>query len=212
MSDSDIRPVDAAMADVVNGVSQAVIEITNQSVKEILGLSAQFMTDTSQKALQDFHRLYFSNDELSAKKEDVNADVDHLFEEIQQTLAKGEDPNAIVEENESKTVRLSLAAVQKQLESILQLDLGMRQKLVPAIMSLRFEETTRQHLSHIALLWKLVSEQAQNPIDDQRAVINEAMKTALATHIEKKLFYSLVLKENLPEDDTTDDTWLNSLL
>jgi hypothetical protein len=163
MSSNEPRPIDAAMVAVVDAMSQTIVSITNQSVQEILETSSRFMTETSKKALQDFHRLYFSADALSVQKDDVNADVDLLFEAIQKTIAEGGDPNAIQESEDDKTVRLGLAALQKQLESIVQLDRGMREKLMPAIMSMQFEDATRQRLTHIKEIWDLVSKTPMKP-------------------------------------------------
>jgi hypothetical protein len=212
MSAPTPRPIDTAMINVVKSMSEIIIDITNKSVQEILSISSKFMSDTSQKALQDFHRLYFSSDTLSIKKDDVNADVDLLFEAIQKSLEAGEDPNSIEEVEEDKTVRLGLAALQKQLESIVQLDRGMREKLVPAIMSMQFEDATRQRLTHLAELWKLVAENAHEPPALLQKSVDEKMKKVITTALEKELYYLIVLKEEPPAMVDDNETWLNSLL
>jgi hypothetical protein len=206
------RPIDTAMVAVVDAMAQTIVSITNQSVQNILETSSRFMTETSKKALQDFHRLYFSADALSIQKDDVNADVDLLFEAIQKTLAEGGDPNEIQESEQDKTVRLGLAALQKQLESIVQLDRGMREKLMPAIMSMQFEDATRQRLNHIKEMWELVAQNAHESSETLQNIVNEQMKTKLSTSVEKGLFYPTVLGETPPTMISTSETWLNSLI
>jgi hypothetical protein len=212
MPNAQPRPIDLAMEKVIESMSKVIVASTNQSVQEILETSSQFMTETSKKALQDFHRLYFSADALSIQKDDVNADVDLLFEAIQKTIAEGGDPNDIQESEQDKTVRLGLAALQKQLESIVQLDRGMREKLLPAIMSMQFEDATRQRLTHITSLWDLVAQNSHEKFEDFRTIINETMKGLLTTSLEKELFYSTVLGEPPPALVSDEETWLNTLL
>jgi hypothetical protein len=206
------RKLDCVMAAVVENMTLTINETINRSVQEILGISSRFMNEASHEALRDFHQLYFSSDALSTQKHDVNADVDLLFEAIQSTISSGGSVDAIEENEENKTVRLGLAALQKQLESILQLDRGMREKLVPAIMSMQFEDATRQRLSHLTYMWNLVSEVASESTKLMQERVDEEMKKTLTSAQERELFFPIVLLEPPPAVVDSDETWLSSLL
>ncbi len=212
MTNQSTSSLDTAMITVIENMARVMTEITNQSVNEILKIATKFMDDTSRKALEDFHKLYFSGDDLSAKKDDINSDVDLLFEAIQKTLAEGGDTDNIQESEEDKTVRLGLAALQKQLESIVQLDLGMREKLVPAIMSMQFEDATRQRLAHLVEVWKTAATHSGESVATIQNAVHEKANAIFSSAVERGLYFPIVLQEPPPVHLSNNENWLMNLL
>ena len=126
------------------------------AVEMILRNSGEYLSSEQQKAVSDFHDLYFSDADVAASKEAMNREVDDIFDAVQADMAGGGAPadlRAVKENDEAKRTRLSLSGVQKQLETIIQLETGLKEKLVPVLTSMQFEDAIKQRLQHMVEAW-----------------------------------------------------------
>lgn len=191
-------PLDDLFLKVFSEVVDTAIKTTADAVEEILNASKVFLGDAVENAIRDFHLLY--SESAQSQSEDINQEVDDLFDAIQNEIAAGNDANdvasGVVENEAKKKARLSLAAVQKRLETLIQFDSKARERLIPVLMSMQFEDEIRQVLKNLIQVWTLA-------IDGTTRSVNlEELKQSLAqlscTTIEKELLYRLVLKTEPP--------------
>ena len=205
---------DARFSAIIKGLTAAIVEITEQSVAQIMQASTTFLSDSAQKALANFHSLYFSAGDLSEQNSDVNKEVDVLFDSIQTQVAAGKSENEIsagvYEDAEKKQARLALSAFQKQLESLITVEAGVREKLVPVLMSMQFEYFVRQRLSHITLIWDDLLE-ALNQDNAKTEAVTACMLTRLTSNGEKEVFYRVVLQQEPPANLAQEQTWFTDL-
>lgn len=179
-----------------------ITETAEGSVSSILNHSREYLSVEQRKALIDFHDLYFSQSELSVTRDVMNKDVDDLFEAIKADISAGGDGakvTSIAESNTAKQARLSLSGVQKQLETIIQLEVGLKEKLLPVLSNMQFEDALRQRLTRMLGAWKISLE--TSPIEDSsiKELGNKIAKT-LGSKVEREAFYPLVLGQEAPKD------------
>ena len=101
-----VTHLDRLFLDIVLQLNAGIVEGTSQSVRRILDLSMNFLSEKGQNALQEFYNLYFSTSSMEQQKSDVNIEVDDIFDAIQAELTSGGDLNSIdasqVQEDEEK--------------------------------------------------------------------------------------------------------------
>lgn len=205
---------DQTFLNIFEGISNAVIEATANSVNHIMAASNEFLSSKAQKALADFHALYFDSANLTNEKSDINKDVDDLFDEIKAHVESGGDVDkkiaGIREDEEKKQMRLSLSAIQKELESVISLDAGVRKKLVPVLTSMQFEDQVRQVLTRLPKIWQIVlDEEKRKTLPDK---IISSIQSLLTSKLEQEAFFKEVLKKPLPKMLKDAETWLDSIL
>jgi hypothetical protein len=183
------------------------------AVEMILRNSGEYLSSEQQKAVSDFHDLYFSDADVAASKEAMNREVDDLFDAVQAEMAGGASANmsAVRESDDAKRTRLSLSGVQKQLETIIQLENGLKEKLVPVLTSMQFEDAIKQRLQHMADGWRLVLSSPPKT-DADVTVMAEAIAKTLSSATERQAFYPNVLKRPAPKDVVDDLTLFESLV
>lgn len=202
--------LDETFFKIFNGIVGSVINITEQSVQQVLESSKPFLSESIQSALKEFHELYNSqNSQLTNQKQSISQDVDDIFESVQKALESGEDIeakiSAISENDEKKKMRLGLSALQKTLESLVTVDAGLRQKLVPVLMSMQFEDFTKQVLSRIDGLWNIALKEFHSPGSIVRKKTIAEMTKVPASKTEIEFFYKIILQKEVPATLNEDD-------
>ena len=139
-----------------------------ESARNVFNLSKGYLSDNASDAMEDFFNIYFSDSEhIEKSKEEVNKDVDDIFDEVQAIMDAGGDLSQfeeIKEDEELRDVRMGLSSIQKQLESIIRLEEGIREKLMPVMVSMQFEDAMNQRLDHIITgLLTLEQERSYSP-------------------------------------------------
>lgn len=184
-----------------------------QAVMKILNNSGEYLSDEQMKAVSNFHDLYFEDDEVSNSKEDMNREVDDLIDAIR-SGADESDIDAIAhrvdEDEDAKKTRLSLSGVQKSLETIIQLEDGLRDKLIPVLTSMQFEDTIKQYLNRLVFAWKTSIESGMDKPEDV-AEVAERIAMRLGTQYEREVYYPRVLGQEAPEEEVEEITFLDSL-
>ena len=196
------------------------------SVMQVFRCSNSFLSETAQKALEDFYSLYSDNENMAKQRDAVNRSVDELFEQAKSQLAQVQDvANAqiiLTEDAELNSKRLGMSAIQKQLETLITLDAGIRERLLPALMSMQFEDAVSQTLKRVVAIWEKLIDHVgiiENPdlTDADRATmcadLKEFIRHKVVASTEIKAFYRSVLKESPPPDNVlVKESWLSSLI
>ncbi len=184
------------------------------AVEMILRNSGEYLSSEQQKAVSDFHDLYFSDADVAASKEAMNREVDDIFDAVQADMAGGGAPadlRAVKENDEAKRTRLSLSGVQKQLETIIQLETGLKEKLVPVLTSMQFEDAIKQRLQHMVEAWNFSLTSPPKSEAEVTAMAESIAKT-LSSAVERQAFYPNVLKRTAPKDIVDDMTLFDALV
>lgn len=169
----------------------------------ILDLSANYLERDACDTLRKFNELYFNRGEIEAKKDAVNAAVDDMVSELQARLEAGDDladGSGIDEDEAMRKERLSISAVQKQLEGLITLDNGIKEQVIPALSSMQFEDAVRQRLEHVVKAWVQVAQLMQQKTSPEAPEALAREMARMMTSVEEtKAYYDLVLKEPAPE-------------
>lgn len=130
----------------------AATEEAASCTASIFSLTANYIDQPEFETLQQFYDLYFkSGGDVDQKKNQVNEDVDDLIAILQAQQERGEELTVADEDEEKKRERLSLAAIQKKLETLITLDGGIRDQILPALSSMQCEDAVRQRVEHIVM-------------------------------------------------------------
>lgn len=204
--------LDEAFIDVLNGLIANATELAARSTEQVFQLSQSFADKEAANVLKEFHRLYFGDAALKERKEDINHEVDDLFDQIQAQIAAGRDGQdlGIAEDEKRRAERLGLAGLQKQLEGLITLDKGIRAKILPALTSMQFEDAVRQRLTHMAEAWGLFTAHFQDGITDFQETA-EILANITTSQSETKLFYDRVLRRPAPPGVEAPSVFLSFL-
>ena len=211
MSDDQItlEDFDNKFFTLFNALSTSVKRTAGQSASHILGLSSNYLSKEASKALKDFHELYFADAVSDGDKEKVNSEVDDIMDEVLTAMNEGktdqELSDAIQEDESLKNARLAISGVQKELETIISLEEGIREKLMPVLSSMQFEDSMRQRLEHIESGWSKVVSDLHNIGDVQVDQVGSEIADLTSSIDETTEFYKTVLKKDPPEDAMSDE-------
>lgn len=203
---NSVENFDAMFFDFAEKLSNEIVVSAKQSVGSILSACHFAISDMAQTSLEKFQKLYFDSEELVDKKKAINDGVDDLFEKIQAEISKGGDVGAIVEDENLKNARLELASSQRKLETMLTVDHNLKQKLVPALIAMQFEENLRAAIVRIPEFWKL-HQSAKNPEEFLTEV-----KERVSTQLELDLFNKHLASLGSETNKKAEPSWLDSLL
>lgn len=200
-----VRQLDAAFLKIFESMATEVKTVSGTAAAQVLSLSSGFLSEKAQKAVSQFHTLYFGSADVEKSKQEVNVDVDRLFDAIQAEVVSGSDDATIaknvVENQAVKAQRLSMSGIQKELETLIRLDQGVRDRLMPVLTCMQFEDMVRQRLEHIQRAWEAIA----GGFDDEGILDVEMLAmevdVSLSSNAERKLFYEVVLKKNPPDED-----------
>lgn len=197
--------LDCAFFEILKALNAEVKETAGLASQKIIELSSEFLNESARRAVEDFHALYFATKEnaLTRKVEEVNREVDKLFSDIKEQVASGkseqEIKNSLGEQSAVKKARLSISGVQKELEMLIRLDAGIREKLIPVLSSVQFEDMMNQRLTHIEDAWGLIiKELGNNPSDTKVAEVSEKITGLMTSAKEKETYFHTVLKKDPP--------------
>ena len=194
---SKLSAYDKAFLEIMQGMTNLVQTQARQSAEYILEISKTFLDEKAKNSLLEFKSMYFGNGgQVHNLSDATNKEVDQLFDSLQASVASGAKDIDVHETDTQKQQRLTLSGLQKRLEMIISLDDGIKEKLLPVLSSMQFEDMIQQRLSHIHKLWQVLLE------DNPMAV---EMLSDLPTSIkEREQFYRLVLGTEVPEEKKQD--------
>lgn len=207
-----LSPLDEAFIDVLNGLLTNAKELATRSTEQVFQLSQAFVEKEAAGVLREFHRLYFGDAALKTRKEEINHEVDDLFDQIQAQIAAGRDGQdlGIMEDEKRRAERLGLAGLQKQLEGIITLDKGIRAKVLPALTTMQFEDVVRQRLTHVVEAWTVFTVHVQDGVTDFQTT-GDILANITTSQNETKLFYDRVLRRPAPPGVEAPSVFLSFL-
>lgn len=168
----------------------------SECTDKVFSLTQEYLSKDVSEVLKKFYDLYFGR-ELDEKKEEMNREVDDLFDQIQSNLAEGRDPGQLSSSTQGEEERLGLSGLQKKIEGLIQLDDGIRSRVIPALSSMQFEDAVRQRLENICHVWKKL---LSAPIEPQSlAQFAEELADSFTSMGETEDYYRLVLGLEPPE-------------
>ncbi len=195
--------LDVLFLEILEELGEEAVAGASHCTQAVFELSAKYMDKPAFDTLRKFYDLYFDRGELEKKKDEVNAAVTDMVAYLQEKLEAGEDISALTEFEESEEIkrqRLSLSAVQKQLEGIIVLDAGIKEEILPALSSMQFEDAVRQRMQHaVAAWWKLVEILPMEYSGDELIDLAKTIAKTMTSMEEIRDFYHVVLKEEPPE-------------
>ncbi|MBF0443751.1 MAG: hypothetical protein HQK54_17720, partial [Oligoflexales bacterium] len=171
--------------------------------EEVFNLSCSFISRSAQDVLRRFHDLYFAGGfRMEDQKEVINKEVDNIIDQIQTKLESGENSESLKDIKEDETLkveRLGLAGIQKRLEGLITLESGIRDKILPSLSSMQFEDAVCQRLDHIEAAWNMVLN--RKLFEDETRLEETSREIAeLCSSIEEtEIYYTIVLKEEPPK-------------
>lgn len=187
---------------------QNICRSSAESAKTVLEHSSHYLSSQANKALNDFYNLYFSNnDDLSNSKDEIKDDVDSIFEEAMALIESGGDISEMsLQEDESDIAerRNALSGIQRELEAIIRTEEGIREKVLPVLTSMQFEDAMRQRVEHLEEMWLLLSAEFKKPegvnIEEYLNFVSDLPSSTLET----QQFYEIVRKQEAPADKLDD--------
>ena len=206
MDDKKARIVemDDALLGIVGEICNGAVDSAGKAVESILDVSSKFIDGHARRALKDFRNIYFENYEIRRETEKINSGVDSMIEDLQSKLEAGDDLSglSLAEDSENDELarnRMALSALQKRLEQIISLDDAIKQKLLPVLSSMQFEDMIRQRLNHVVAMWGIaIIAMHQNESQDYTATAEE-MAQCLTSKGERDLYYQRMLGIDPPE-------------
>ncbi len=195
--------LDVLFLEIIEQLGEDAVGGASHCTQAVFELSAKYMDKPAFDTLRKFYDLYFDRGELEKKKDEVNSAVTDMVEFLQEKLAAGEDISESTEFEESEEIkrqRLSLSAVQKQLEGIIVLDAGIKEEILPALSSMQFEDAVRQRMQHaVAAWWKVVEILPMEYSGEELIDLARTIGNTMTSMEEIRDFYQIVLKEQPPE-------------
>lgn len=185
---------DLVFAQVMQDMLGLIMETASKASQEVLELSSTYLNQKAQTAIVEFYNLYFSKKRsIVDSKDAVNKEVDSLFEQAQAALKQGGEIN-LKTTKEADDIRLGISAIQKELEALIRVEEGMKEKLAPVLACMQFEDALRQRLDHIQEGWQEVF----GKHCDEKAIDVELIKSKLTSIAETEIFYRNALKQEPP--------------
>ena len=198
-----LEEFDGMFLQILDQLGKLALDGAGSCTSAILDLSANYLEREAFDTLRKFYDLYFNHGEIAAKKDAVNAAVDDMVARLQERLEAGDDlsdDKGIDEDEEMRTQRLSISAVQKQLEGLITLDNGIKKQVIPALSSMQFEDAVNQRLQHVMTAWNKIGTllHKKHSFADIETLARDVARTLTAVE-ETQSFYKLVLEEPAPE-------------
>jgi hypothetical protein len=180
-----------------------------RSVNQILAASSTFLSKQAHDAIANFHKLYFDQS-MQEKKQQINDDVSDLFDQAQALMASGgaSAVDGLKEDSERAKERIGVAHFQKQLEALITLNTDFKERLVPVLSGMQFEDAMNQRLSHIDSAWTTTI----GALADGEVAFDALARQiagSLSSDAERLLFYPRVLKEDPPQGLGEQGIWLD---
>ncbi|MDD9952518.1 MAG: hypothetical protein OXT67_13230 [Zetaproteobacteria bacterium] len=202
-----LQEFDRLMADVFQSQLEGVCKLAGDTTGNILQLSNGFMDEKAKNAIMDFHQLYMKGtSEAQVTAEGVNRHVDVIFTKINEKI-KHQSPAELsvedLEEGDDETMaRLSVSGIQRRLEMIISLEEGIKEKLIPILHSMQFEDVLNQRVQHLSEMWATVFSGGYLPTEASMAALQETyqeLAKKCSSLEETGQFYRTVLHQEPPE-------------
>ncbi len=207
----DAKHIDIAFVEIARDLFELVTKTSSDATQKILDMSSSYLNERAQSALKNFYDLYFNDAGVAETKTSINADVDNIFDQATAATAKGESlddmQTSVKETGNNRSDRVGLSAIQKELETIITLDEGMKNKLLPVLSSMQFDDMLSHRLKHVMTIFDKISATTSNPTAKQWMEFHDEVLKELSSAQERKQFYEIVLKKEAPVEASDSEMW-----
>ncbi|MFW7379187.1 MAG: hypothetical protein ACOH5I_10300 [Oligoflexus sp.] len=197
----DLNGFDQIFLQIFGDLIQQTIAGTRECTDAIFKLSSSYIEKPAFEALKRFYDLYFGTTEIEQSKQRIAEEVGDLVDVLQEKMAAGEDIDHLDVEEKFSQERLGLAGVQKQLEGLITLDAGLKNRILPALTSMQFEDAVNQRLGHIIIAWQKYAEffRDEGDFGSDMEKLARALAEDCSSVDETEKYFRLVLQEEPPE-------------
>ncbi len=175
-------------------LAQNALNNISSSAGKMLDVACLFFDKDVSSAMLDFHKLYLEQSQLNDHKDEVNQQADEI-------LAAAQAPNFSSsslphDELQTSAEHQHLANVQKELEALIQQDEHIKQRMVPVMQCMQYEDLISNRIQRLISCWELMVSllNSHDTADIPRAL--NAFNNVQTSFDEHKSFYRHVLHAN----------------
>ncbi len=194
---SNFQIFDSAWEKVLFGLSEVIRDNISKSAEQTLDISCQFFENDVSDVLTDFQHLYLENPELDKYKNAINDSVDDLFDKACDPHFKLEDLADSDIDQKHASERDSLAALQKDLEALVTQDTIVKERLVPVMQSMQYEDIVINQIRRLTENWRYAIAVLNQTGEINYADVLKQFLNNLSTEDEVRFFYKHVLRKTL---------------
>jgi hypothetical protein len=202
--------LDALTLKIFRDLSDEAKANAGRSASRILDLSSTFISKQAHDTLSNFYQLYFGQ-ALQEKRQQIDDDVARLVEEAQALMAAGDVAamDGLQDDADRAQERIGVAHFQKQLEALITVNHDFKERLVPILSSMQFEDAMNQRMSHIVLAWSRTVEALAQGGDGALEAAASDVAASLSSDAERQLYYAGVLREDAPQGLDEQSIWVD---
>lgn len=205
--DSNRKGFDALWVKLLLSLSGSVVDNISQSAHQMLDIACQFFEKDVSDSLQDFQDLYLAHSELNDYKDAINRSVDDLL-----TLASAPDfkPADLADESEAFT---SLASLQKDLEAFVTQDQKVKDRLVPVMQSMQYEDIVVNQIQRLVKCWEYLIVVVNFSGETQYDYTIKKLYDLLSSEDEHRCFVACFLEKDQKEFmDVSEERCIHALI
>ncbi len=175
-------------------LAQNALNNISSSAGNMLDVACMFFDKDVSKAIVDFHTLYSEQDHLSNHKDAVNQQADDI-------LLAAQDPNFSLEnlkqgQNQQDGEQLELANIQKDLEALIQQDTHIKQRMVPVMQCMQYEDLISNRIQRLISCWSCLVSLLIDPDNVDIPYALQTLDSFQSSIDEHEIFYQYVLHAN----------------
>jgi len=175
-------------------LAQNALNNISSSAGKMLDVACLFFDKDASSAMLDFHKLYLEQSQLNDHKDEVNQQADDILAAAQ--AANFSSSSLPQDELQTSAEHQHLANVQKELEALIQQDEHIKQRMVPVMQCMQYEDLISNRIQRLISCWELMVSllNSDDTADIPRAL--NAFNDVQTSFDEHKSFYQHVLRAN----------------
>jgi len=175
-------------------LAQNALNNISSSAGKMLDVACLFFDKDASSAMLDFHKLYLEQSQLNDHKDEVNQQADDILAAAQ--AANFSSSDLPQDELQTSAEHQHLANVQKELEALIQQDEHIKQRMVPVMQCMQYEDLISNRIQRLISCWELMVSllNSDDTADIPRAL--NAFNDVQTSFDEHKSFYQHVLRAN----------------
>jgi len=210
------KDFDRKFLNIYSDLTSYLLDNVKTSVGQVLELAESFLNEDASKAINDFHALYEADSELDTHKEVIGKSVDKIVDFIQNSSEVDEKKEReMLDELDTFTVsaeRLSYSSLQKDIEALVTLESDVKDKVVPILHGLQFEDQLSQSITSICKAMNIIIELIHAEDKFSPKVAADLIYRQLACEKDRVLFCTHVLGNEYEGESVANPEYLQRLL
>ena len=189
------------MVEILSDLLGLAQDCAKENVDEILRVAKRYLSSEAHDSLRQFQNLYFQNNATQEKTDIINDDISSFVEQAQKVIASGKSledcAQNLLSKNEDE--RLGISQAQKQIESLVSLEDSLKEKLLPIIGTLQFEDGMSQRAEHLKTGMEKILPLSENIEESSYKDLLEIFEKMCVSKEETEDFYEHIKKEEAPK-------------